>query len=922
MTSDDTTRADSGGVPAGAASPAPGREWHRLTADEALGLLEVDPQTGLEPREAEERLRRFGPNSVGEAKPTHPAMLLLAQFKDFIIYVLLAAALIAGVLLREYVDLAVILAIVAANAVLGFAQEYRAEKALHALKRLSAPTVRVRRGGRVEVLAAEALVPGDVILVEEGDHIAADARILSCSSLRVNEASLTGEAEAAGKSSAPLDREGLGPGDKSNMLFQGTFVERGRGEAVVVETGRRTHMGGIAQLLEEAEEAETPIQAELQVTGKRIALLCLAICAMIFVEGLIEGQEWKSLFLFSVSLAVAAIPEGLPAVVTVALSLGVRRLAAEKSIVRRLAAVETLGATSVICTDKTGTLTRSEMAARRLWLPEEGTLDLEVQEEAEEAAAGIAGVVPAVAALCNDAWSQDGEYVGEGTEVALLKMAEALGYERDSLTRAFPRVGEIPFESERKMMSTLHGVEDPDMAEELFGYGRPSRLLLSKGAPEVIVARCSGVIMPGGPARLEEGVAGMILAEAERMAAEGLRTMAFAYRALDWSPADLEGPGLEEEEVFAGLVGMMDPPRPEVFDALQECRSAHVRVVMITGDHVVTARAVAQELGILEPGGEIMPGSELARLEEEELAERVERVAVYARVSPADKVKIVRAWKSKGAVVAMTGDGVNDAPALKHADIGVAMGITGTDVSKEAADMVLADDNFATIVRAVREGRVIFDNLKKFIYFLLSCNISEVVTMFVGMLVEGQAPLVAVQVLWINLVTDGFPAMALGVDSPVPGIMQRPPRDPAERVLSWNKIRMLLWQGLALSGGGLAAFFLARYWLYPGDQGVRAVQTMVFCTLVFAQLLHALNCRSEELSFFRLRIWDKPVLPVALLASLALQLLVVTVPPLMRAFKTESLSLTAWLVTAACAVFPALLIDRVKALKGRMRKIG
>ncbi len=896
------------------------RAWYSMTTEEALSALGVSAERGLDPAAVRDRLEQHGRNVLGEAGATRPLAIFLNQFRDFMIFVLLAAAAVSGLLLREYADMAVILAIVLANAVLGFAQEYRAERALTALKRLSSPTVRVRREGRVEEAAAEELVPGDVMLVEEGDHIAADARLLSVASLRVNEASLTGEAAAGAKRTAPLEQPGLGPGDQENMLFQGTFVEKGRGEALVVETGRRTQMGAIAALLEEAEEEKTPLQKELNVTGRRIALLCLAICAFIFAFGIIEGEEPESLFLFSVSLAVAAIPEGLAAIVTVALSLGVRRMAGEKAIVRRLAAVETLGSTSVICTDKTGTLTRSEMTARRIWLPEAEGIDLEAEGGRDAAAAGA---VLAISTLCNDAWWQEGGFVGEGTEVGLLKMADSLGFDRGRAAGLFPRVGEMPFDSERKMMSTLHRVEDQRLAGEEYSLGDAPYLLFSKGAPEIIASRCDRVLLPDGPAPLTREAGSLVLGEAEEMAARGLRTMAFAYRPLDRAPGDLEDASLETQEVFAGLVGMIDPPRPEALPALEACRSARVGVVMITGDHAVTASAIARELGILTAEREVMHGRELSLVSEEELAGKVERIGVYARVSPADKVKIVRAWKERGAVVAMTGDGVNDAPALKHADIGVAMGITGTDVSKEAADMVLADDNFATIVRAVNEGRVIFENLKKFVYFLLSCNISEVATMFIAMLFSGHIPLQAVQVLWINLVTDGFPAMALGVDTPAPGIMNRAPRDPADRVLSGRKMLTLLWQGSILAAGALAAFFLTRYWLYDHlfvaevdgvMQGESCVQTAVFCTLVFSQLMHAYNCRSEHVSFFRMKFFDNRMLPLALAASLALQLLVVTVPPLMEAFNTGYLSAAAWLVVAACSVMPVLLIDRIKVL--------
>ncbi len=600
--------------------------WYDLSVEETLSALEVDAEQGLDAAAAAARLHQHGRNVLGEAKATHPFTLFLNQFRDFMIYVLLAAAVVSGALLKEYVDMAVILAIVVANSILGFVQEYRAEQALMALKKLSAPTVRVRRAGRVESQAAEKLVPGDIMLIEEGDHISADARLLSVASLRVNEASLTGEAEASAKHVSALEATGLGPGDQDNMIFQGTYVEKGRGEAVVVETGRRTQIGAIATMLEEAEEAETPLQQELKVTGKRIALLCLAICALIFGLGLIEGQEWTSLFLFSVSLAVAAIPEGLAAIVTVALSLGVRRMAGEKAIIRRLAAVETLGSTSVICTDKTGTLTRSEMTARQIWRPEVEHIDLEAEGGRDDAVV-TAGAVLVISSLCNDAWWQEGGFVGEGTEVGLLKMAEALNFDRERVSVLFPRVGEIPFESDRKMMSTIHRVEDRGLAEEDFSLAGQPYLLFSKGAPEVIASRCDRILLPGGAASLTHEVNSLILGEAEEMAARGLRTLAFSYRPLDLLPDNLDDPSLETQEVFAGLVGMIDPPRVEVRPALEACRSAHIGVVMITGDHAVTASAIASELGILDAAREVMPGHELSQVSDAELAEKVEHIA-------------------------------------------------------------------------------------------------------------------------------------------------------------------------------------------------------------------------------------------------------------------------------------------------------
>jgi Ca2+-transporting ATPase len=889
--------------------------WHRLDAAEAAELLGSDPARGIGEAEAEARLRRYGHNRFREEKPAHPLALLLRQFRDFMVYVLIAAAAVSGFLLGELLDAAVIMFIVVANAGLGFVQEYRAEKALESLRRLSAPTARVVRGGRERVIPARDLVPGDLILLEAGDRVAADARVLQAHGLQADEASLTGESTGMDKTAAALPGEDIPIGDRTNMVFAGTHIVHGRGSALVVETGRYSELGRIAEMIGEAEEERTPLQRELAGTGKRIALLCLATCAVIFLLNLWRGHEWSEVFLFSVSLAVAAIPEGLPAIVTVAMALGVRRMAERNALLRRLPAVETLGCADVICTDKTGTLTLNRMEVREIHPPYGRAVEMEDLREGDEALRAAAWPVLATAVLCNDAREQEGEFMGEATEAGLLRAARDLAFPREEVVRLLPRREEIPFESERKMMSTVHAVEEPGAAALFLPPPLPRYILLAKGAPEAILRRCNRVLTPGGIRDLSGEQRARFMEEAEAMARRSLRTLAFAFRPLP----DMEGerpPGeLESDLVYLGMVGMMDPPRPEVREALEKCRRAHVRVVMITGDHAATARAIAEELGILSPGKELVSGEELARMSDGELAERVERIAVYARVSPADKVKIVRAWKAKGRTVAMTGDGVNDAPALKNADIGVAMGITGTDVSKEASDMVLADDNFATIVGAVEQGRIIYDNLKKFIYFLLSCNMSEVVTMFLGMLVTSVSPLRAVQVLWMNLVTDGLPAMALGVDTPAPDVMSRPPRDPAQGILAWRKQVHVILQGAILASGALAAFFVSRYVLFPTRLDV--TQTVVFTTLVFSQLLHAFNARSETLTFGEMSHADNKALIAALLVSAAMQLLVVLFPPFMRLFGTARMNGAAWGLVVACSLLPVVLADRLKLLLRR-----
>lgn len=893
-------------------------DWHCLEVPEVLDLLGTSISQGLSEEEAAARLHRYGHNRIREEKPPHPLLIFINQFRDFMIYVLIAAALISGLILRELLDAVVIMFIVVANGILGFVQEFRAEKALESLRRLSAPTARVIRGGKEHVIPSQDLVPGDLILLEAGDRIPADARVLESHALRADEASLTGESDNVDKRPETLRGEDLPLGDRLNMVFTGTHIVHGRGTAVVVETGKKTQLGRIAEMIGEAEEERTPLQKELARTGKRIALLCLGVCAVVFLLGGLRGQEWPEMFLFSVSLAVAAIPEGLPAIVTIALALGVRRMAERNALLRRLPAVETLGCADVICTDKTGTLTRNQMEVQEIHVPDAPPLRPQEMDPGE--AKGTPGIhaLLAAAVLCNDAREQDEEFLGEATEVGLLHMARDLGFSRGETAASLPRVEEIPFESERKMMSTIHELSHAPLAENgalWLNFSGFPYLLLSKGAPETVLDRCDRVLHSDGLRELSAEEKGRLEGLVEGMAERSLRTLAFACRPLEEIPRDVPLEELEKELIFIGMVGMMDPPRPEVFEALDKCRRAGIRVVMITGDHAATARAIARELNILTPGMEMITGPELARMSEEELAQRVENVAVYARVSPADKVKIVRAWKSHGKTVAMTGDGVNDAPALKNADIGVAMGVTGTDVSKEASDMVLSDDNFATIVNAVEEGRVIYDNLKKFIYFLLSCNMSEVVTMFLGMLFASVTPLRAVQVLWMNLVTDGFPAMALGVDTPAPDIMSRPPRDPSEGILSWEKQTHILTQGFILSLGALAAFFISRYAMFPSH--VAMAQTVVFTTLVLSQLLHAFNSRSETLTFTEMSHIDNRALLAALAVSAGLQVLVVTVPPLMRLFGTVNMGPSGWGLALACSLLPVVLIDRLKLLRRR-----
>jgi P-type Ca2+ transporter type 2C len=881
----------------------PGRRaWHTIAADECLQALGSSSE-GIPGEEALRRLSEYGPNALEEAKRKSSILLFLEQFNDFMIWVLIAAAIISGALLRELLDAGVIMIIVLLNAVLGFVQEKRAEQAMEELRKLSAPSVKALRDGREVEIPARDLVPGDVLILETGDLISADARLIEAINLRTKEASLTGESTPVGKKTEPVGDPEAAVGDRFSMVYSGTYVEYGRGSAVVVATGRDTEMGQIAEMLEEAEPGPTPLQAELRDVGKRIVYICLAVVLLVFIAGIARGNAFALMFLFAVSLAVAAIPEGLPAIVTITLAMGTQTMARENAIIRSLPAVETLGSANYICSDKTGTLTLNRMTVVEVMVSDSEPLPAAEVVSRVDSGSEAYRLSNLAAGLCGDARKTDCGFSGDSTEVALLEAAYGAGFEKEKLEARMPRVGEIPFDSDRKMMTTIHSEGD--------GF-----LVLCKGAAEVILNRCSGIQDNGRRRELDAERSRRILEETENLGRRALRTIAFAYRRLDSLPDEVTPETVELDLTYTGVFAMMDPPRPEVFEALETCRKASIDVSMITGDHEATAEAVGSELGILKPGMKLIDGHELEKMSAEELSEEVERIAVYARVSPRHKVKIVDALKSRGHVVAMTGDGVNDAPALKHADIGIAMGITGTDVSKEASDMVLADDNFATIVTAVREGRVIFTNLKKFVYFLLSCNISEVLTMFLAMIAGFPLPLLPVHILWINLATDGLPALALGMEPAEKNVMDGPPREQGENILALRQQRRLLWQGAIITAGALSAFLLSHYLLgYSWDNGqLEMVQTVVFTTMVLSQLFHSFNWRSETRSFFSEPPWRNRYLAGAFFVSLGLQMAALYVPFMQRAFHTHAPSASAWALILACAMLPVLLIDRIKVI--------
>lgn len=854
--------------------------WHSKSTEETLSELRTDRREGLTGEEAGRRLDTYGPNRLS-GKPPRPMLLrLLDQLKDPMILVLLAAA---GLSLwssggEDWLDSAIILGIVVVNAVISISQENSAMEALAALGRMAAPHARVIRAGREETVETAAVVPGDVICLEAGDLVPADARLLLAAGLRADESAMTGE-------SVPVEKQASGRGlpentplaERANMVLGSTVITAGRGRAVVVATGMDSEVGRVAGLLLDQEEGETPLQKKMGEISKALSFVCLCVCAVMFGVGAIQGRPLLEMFMTAVSLAVAAIPEGLPAIVTIVLALGVRRMADRGAIVKKLPAVETLGCAGVICSDKTGTLTQNKMTVRRVWTP--------------------AGVDPArtltVAALCNDAHLREGRVTGDPTEGALVERALRAGLDKNELEKRFPRRGEIPFDSERKLMSTIHPKP---------GGGW---LVCVKGAPDVLLAKCA----------LSSQARRAALEENDRMAGESLRVLGVACRELSVFTGEPVAGALERELTFLGLCGMMDPPRPEARAAVERCRRAGIRPVMITGDHKLTAVAVARELGILKPGDLAVTGSELDFMPQSVLEEDVGRFAVYARVSPEHKTRIVNAWRKKGQIVAMTGDGVNDAPALKAANIGCAMGKSGTDVAKEAADMILTDDNFATIVSAVAEGRGIYANIRKAIHYLLSCNIGEILTIFLATLLGfRQMPLAPVQLLWLNLVTDALPALALGVEPVEEGIMDRPPRDARESIFTRRFSLRLVWQGAMVGGLTLGAYALGTYRF--GDPA--AANTMAFATLTLCQLFHAFDVRSEYHSLFHVGVFTNPAMNKAFFIGLAMQFSVLCLPPLQTVFRTVTLTVPQWVAVGAFAVAPLVISEGAKALGRRV----
>ena len=922
----------------------------RMKTSEAAGMTRgAGPALGLSSREAGRRLEEYGPNILTEKKKVSPIKLLFSQFTDIMVIILMISTAISA-FMGEMTEAVTIIAIVVLNAVLGFIQEYKTEKTMEALKSLTAPEAKVIRDGKRTSVPADRIVPGDVIVLEAGDRVAADAVLLEAANVQADESLLTGESVPVEKAALPPGREPRRAG-RNSMVFMGTNVTAGRGTALVTATGMKTEMGRIADMIQNIEEEQTPLQKRLDRLGKVIAAGCLSICAVVAGVGIIRGEDVFNMLLSGISLAVAAVPEGLPALVTVSLALGVRRMLRRNALVRKLPAVETLGCAGVICSDKTGTLTLNKMTVRQIYADGRS---IEAADEARPRGAvdgKTAGRYPdrssghpdryqrpadrvdaspflvngraldpsdrslrrvlEIAALCNNAVPSaaagekpflpvslirrsrppDGKsrFTGDPTETALMEAAGKAGIDIERLGRMYRRTDEIPFDSERKCMSVVC----TDRNGEAF--------LFTKGAPDMLLKKCSRLEKSGTVREMDHTDRSAILRANDRMAAGALRVIAVAYKKLGRGRHQREG--LESDLVFAGLLGMIDPPRPEAAEAVRKCKKAGIRPVMITGDHKLTAMAIAKELDIYREGDTVLTGEELDRMDMASLEEAAATTTVYARVSPKHKLAIVRALRKSGSVVAMTGDGVNDAPAVKEADIGVAMGRTGTDVTKEASSMVLLDDNFATIVAAIEEGRVIYSNIRKFIRYMLSCNLGEVLTMFLGMLAGLPVPLLPIQILWVNLVTDGLPAVALGFDPPEKDIMERKPRDPEEGIFAHGFAGLIIARGVMI-GLATLAVFASLLW-YTADVGL--ARTGGFVTLVLSQLIHVFECKSETRNIFGIPLFNNMFLVLAVICSLIMILGVVYIPFLQNIFKTVPLGLNEWMIAGGLSFLAPVL---------------
>lgn len=896
------------------------KSWFNKTSQEVEQELKTDCQKGLSSNQVQENMKKYGLNELQEKKKDSLLKKFLEQFKDFSIIVLIIAAIVSGIVGvaqgEGFTDTIIILIVVILNAVIGVAQESKAEKSLEALKKLSSHASKVIRNGKEQVIPARELVPGDLVVIETGDYIAADLRIIEAVNLKSQEASLTGESVPVEKITEKIDENEIGIGDRKNMLFSSSLITYGRGKAIVVNTGMNTEVGKIAGMLDNAEKQETPLQQKLNDLGKTLGIACLVICAVIFVIGLLQGKKIINMFMTAVSLAVAVIPEGLVAVSTIVLAIGVQKMVKKHAIVKKLPAVETLGSSTVICSDKTGTLTQNKMTVEKVFCDDE-LQDVKKVNTTEDFKKLVYNCM-----LCNDSrLLENGQLAGDPTETALVDMAFKLDYEQ-AIYRENPRVEEVPFDSERKLMTTVNKKNG-------------KYIVYTKGGVDELLKCCNSFLYKGEVRTSINNYAKWIRENNEKMAKDALRVLAFAYKELDHMPSKAEMKTIESDLTFIGMVGMIDPPRIEAKKAVEKCKKAGIKTVMITGDHKVTAVAIAKKLGILKDESEALTGTELEKMTDEELTKNVRKYSVYARVSPEHKVRIVKAWQANGEVVAMTGDGVNDSPALKTADIGCAMGKVGTEVAKEAADVILTDDNFATIVSAVEEGRRIYDNILKVIQFLLSCNVGEVIVLLLATLFAPQIGqwfgisditmiqvLLPIHILWINLVTDTFPALALAFDPANKDIMDRKPVKRNEGIFTKGRTFRIIYQGLMIGLLTLAAYLIGLGTTYKAIDGltleqtkIEVGQTMAFIVLAFSELIHVFNIRDNKNSIFKTGILGNGVLILAILASALLMVVILFIPQLRTIFSIPVLPSDNIIETIVLVLSPIIIVEIMKLFK-------
>ncbi|HHD2604104.1 calcium-transporting P-type ATPase, PMR1-type [Clostridium perfringens] len=866
--------------------------WYKKSKNEILQELDVDEKNGLSSTEALRRLEKYGKNKLETKKKKTLFKQFLSQLKDVMIYILIIAAIISA-FLGEISDALIILLVIIINAVIGVIQESKAEKALDALKELSTPKALVKRDGSLKEILSEDIVPGDIVIIDAGRYIPGDLRLIDTANLKIEESAFTGESVPSEKDASFLPDKEIPIGDQNNMAFMSTLATYGRGVGVVVGTGMNTEIGKIAKMIEQEENDETPLQKKLSELGKILGFLAVGICILIFIISFFQGRDLLEMFLTSISLAVAAIPEGLPAIVAIVLALGVQRMVKKNAIIRKLPAVETLGSVSIICSDKTGTLTQNKMTVTTVYTNDSYIKESEFNLNDNESKLLVDCMV-----LCNDATYSEKSQTGDPTEIALLESPFKLNILKEKLEKEFKRIDEIPFDSDRKLMTTVNLVDD-----------KKARVF-TKGALDSILSICNKISINGKLLDFTKEYKAKVLENSNIMSDKALRVLAFAYK--DISKENIVLDSLEKDLVFIGMVGMIDPPRLEVKDSIKLCKSAGITPVMITGDHKNTAFAIANELGIAEDISQAITGHEIDKFKEEEFNEKIINYRVFARVSPEHKVKIVKAFKSHGNIVSMTGDGVNDAPSLKAADIGVAMGITGTDVSKGASDMILTDDNFSTIVSAVEEGRKIYLNIKKSIVFLLSCNLGEILTLFTAILLNWNSPLQPIHILWVNLITDSFPALALGVDKTKEDVMNNPPRNPKESIfVKSDKIQLII-NGVLIGGITLFAFKLGER-LYP-DSLIHA-QTMAFVVLSVSQLFLSLSLRSNTKSAFSLGLFSNKYLVYSILLGIFLQVIIISISFIANIFKVTPLLLYDWIVVILVSLIPFAINEILKLFR-------